>query len=152
MNIDNMQRLLAFYEAGAPHFDLVMNRPLVATTFHNELIPQLCGSAGCIAGSAFAMALADLPEREAAKIATHNIYSKDLHLNGRDAVSYTWAKVQPMALDFLGLEYPDNGDGEDIGMHPLFDQVLAPQDCTARQAAQAIRNVMDGKEPWHGVA
>lgn len=150
MNRDNMKRLLDFYEAGAPHFDLRMDRSLIATTYLDATIPQLCGSAGCIAGSAFAMSLSDKPRAEAREQSIESYYSDD-DLNGREATVYKWDRVEAEAMAFLGLEFLIDEEGDSYVIHPLFNPDEAPRNCTARQAAQAIRNVMDGKEPWVGV-
>lgn len=61
----------------------------------------------------------------------------------------SWMDVAKRALNYLGLEL--NPDDPSWYGHDLFDPFLAPHNCTPQQAAQAVQNVMDGKEPWEGV-
>lgn len=130
MNLENMQKLKAFFDAGAPHFHLDMNLPFgdaklpEIIRFADEPIPETCGTAGCIGGAAY-MLLSPNPE-------------KDLDLGVQ------WYIIGPKALALLDL--PDVGDS--YYGHPLFNNNLSPRGCTASQASIAIQNVIDGKEPW----
>lgn len=130
MNEENLRKLKAFFDDGAPHFHLDMRVPFGAadrsdmTRYINSPVPENCGSAGCIAGAAY-MLFEESP---------------DPHMHLVDQ----WDTVCPKALRHLGL--PNEGD-EFFG-HPLFDQNLAPEGCTAQQAAAAIENVLKGEFPW----
>lgn len=59
-------------------------------------------------------------------------------------IHFDWPGTRNTALRIFDL--PRNG--EYMG-HDLFDQDLAPEDCTPEQAAVAVRRVIAGKEPWN---
>lgn len=158
MNIENMQRLLTFYEAGAPEFRLDMATGLTAVLHHDKPVPDFCGSAGCIAGSAFVMWLNDHPEDQRKDISARFLspfVHEDMEpeINGPDESEptvYAWKRIRDVAGKFLDIPIEDVCDHGNPG-HALFHPGRAPSDCTATQAAQAIRNMLDGKEPWDGV-
>ena len=90
-------------------------------------VTESCGTAVCIAGSCIVLS------GQAAKF--------DGSGGGAD-----WFKVAAAALEWLDL--PDNGT---LYGHRLFAADLAPANCTPAQAALAVQNVIDGKQPWEGV-
>ncbi|AXI46859.1 hypothetical protein C1J03_13000 [Sulfitobacter sp. SK012] len=80
------------------------------------------GTAGCIAGTAV------------------HLFGDTRGMRYHDMVEgYFWEDIQAQARDLLGLpqDEPD-----------LFDYLLAPAPCTLKDAAEAIRRVMVGKEAW----
>jgi hypothetical protein len=143
-NTRRLKALLKWLEAGAPHFVFNMKEGL--TTYYKEdlkdhLVEQVetkglgaCGTMCCIAG--FAAQKAGL---------------KPSHVGH-------WPQVRDAALGYLGLpemETPAPGfrSGNWYG-HPLFSNVLAPEDCTPAQAAQAVRATIANPHdpnPWRDV-
>lgn len=87
---------------------------------HGLMTSEDCGTVCCIAGAAY--------------ILSHTAIPKE-HL--------PWETVRDVAQHWLGLEDNDMFFG-----HDLFSHHLAPDHCTPEQAAQAVQNVIDGKEPW----
>lgn len=135
MNTENCNQLLAWLDAGAPHAVFHMNSTniRVAAMDHDQISDYTldqqktkgigpCGTACCIAGAAVGMAHGDI--------------SKPLP-------PYSWVGLQVEALEFLELERNCQDHG-----HNLFNPYLCPEDCTPDQAAEALRRVMRGEEPW----
>lgn len=141
MNRDNMQRVLEFYEAGCEGYTFDIGSGLAWRG--DTVVPQLCGSAGCIAGTAFVMWLSDQPEQAVTGIAARSTLMSQAVDDGLCQYIFGWGPIRHRALAFLGLPDNDRAMG-----HALFDMMQAPRECTVSQAAQAIRNVMDGKDPW----
>lgn len=146
MNIENLNKIKTWLEAGAPHavFDIhVGNSPLtdegvcentsystVEEYFDGQPVPSDCGSICCIAGAAYLMSKA--PEGQLFPSITHQM-----------RLEPSWSTTRDTALEYLGL--PENNV---FFGHDLFDSALAPDGCTPAQAAVAVQNVIDGKEPW----
>lgn len=59
-------------------------------------------------------------------------------------------RVQERALELLGLPRMDKGPRWDCA-HDLFDPTNAPDGCSPRQAAQAVRRLIAGQDPWPGL-
>ncbi len=141
-NIENLKRLKGWLEAGAPHASFNMHEGLIVTT--DDADPE-CGTVCCIAGAAKLMAHAK--EGEVFPPLKKQV---ELTMSG----GAWWDEVRDEALRFLGLEHqatPHPNGGPKWYGHPLFSTDLAPAKCTPKQAAQAVQNVIDGKEPWEGV-
>jgi hypothetical protein len=62
------------------------------------------------------------------------------HGNSRPPHTCAWRFIEKDAQEFMGLP-PKPID--------LFDGELAPKNCTPAQAAQGLRNVMEGKPAWN---
>lgn len=121
-----LKALAHWLEHGAPHvvFDMTQGMTLPDEPEHlREAAQKGCGTVCCIAGYA---ALLDGYERPT------------------DAYpDLDWEPLRDQALNALGL--PNNGEWYG---HDLFDNELAPHNCTPTQAAAAVRRVIAGKEPW----
>ena len=130
MNIENLTILREWFLAGAPHYYLNMNLPYgnpadpEVVEYVDKPIPNSCGSAGCIAGAAYHL----LEERP------------DKHIPLEDQ----WDVIRPKAMELLDL--PEKGDP--FFGHSLFNSDICPDDVTPEMAAEAIQNVIDGKDPW----
>ena len=146
INVENCNKLLAWLEAGAPHAVFHMrfsNGPIENVcsiedlrTYYPSAYQQVeakgigaCGTVCCIAGAAAGMASGDIAK----------------------PLDEGWHDVTDKALKFLGIKRQSN-PVDSWMIHDLFDPFLAPENCTPQQAAQALRNVMEGKDPWEGVA
>lgn len=146
MNIERLEQMAQWLEDGAPH--VVFNMEYGGTQIGKFIdyeesdvdYPDVvlerdakglgdCGSICCIAGYAVAQYKG-------------NRYLQKL--NGH------WEAISRLALDILDLPSGQTTGDPYMG-HDLFDPNLAPHDCTPQQAAQAVRNVIAGKEPWEGV-
>lgn len=139
MSHENLTKLHNWLMAGAPHVAFNMDYGLlnVDSLSHSSrrTIREVelnkpgvgdCGTVCCIAGAAYQMATDSLGKvpRAAAEL-------------------LTWGEIQNKAAEWLGLTLDDEHT-----FHPLFDPNLAPDDCTPQQAAEAVQNVMEGKDPW----
>jgi len=147
----NRQKLIDFFDKGAPHFEFNMDRGLVVTLHHASEVPNLCGSAGCIAGAAFTMWLKTLEPSLRAEIVKKGVkrgdeITTDSEDDPEPQVEYDYHMVRDGALEFLGLSLDEDRGGH-FG-HPLFSPYLAPQGCTATDAATALRRTFDGLTPW----
>lgn len=132
LNLENLRLLKAFFDAGAPHYHFDMTLPYgdpkspEVREYVNTVMPNECGSAGCIAGAAY------------------QLFSEDPILFTHVRVQ-NWQEVGSTALKLLGLTEDYATDGY---FHELFDPELAPKGCTPAQASKAISRVMKGKKPW----
>lgn len=146
MNLKNLETLAQWLEAGAPHQNFTMEYALNLTEDiedepeffldqRGQTLDTDCGTVCCIAGAAFLMSKAPegqmLPDPET-QVTLVRRYPH-------------WNTLEKEALEWLGLEaqYPDASF-----QHDLFDPNMAPPRCTPRQAAEAVRRVMKGEEPW----
>lgn len=126
MNHKNLNQLIDWLDRGAPEALFSMNIGLrapdeVVDSFGDfefelpqseldKLHAKSCGSVCCIAGAA-------------------------AQFGGAPIVNdFGWADIQERALAFLGLP---NAHGHH--MLPVFDPDLAPEACTPKQAAQALK-------------
>lgn len=133
MNLEKLATLANWLDDGAPHVVFDMDIP-------NELI-----------GDAAIYRDPETIERYEIEAKQKNlgdcgtvccIAGYAVHLAGEAGEKdSSWDDVQSKALSILGL----TTDGED---HPLFNPLLAPENCTPQEAAVAVRNVMEGKHPW----
>lgn len=127
MNIQNLNRVAEWLEAGAPH---VIFNMLVGIGNVDELIDVSghsdCGTVCCIAGAAQLMSVA--PEGQE---------FPDIETQIQMQQNADWADTEEVALEWLGLQ--DDS---------LFSFHQAPDNCTPLQAAAAVRRVMAGQEPW----
>ena len=130
MNKANMEQLAQWLEAGAPHVEFDMSEGGSARGF---------GIACCIAGAAALMSIAD----EGEVFPTPD--QQDYYLTSHGGYTRPWDDVRATALDWLGLE--QTTVSRHYG-HPLFETTLAPPNCTPKQAAAAVRRVMEGEHPW----
>jgi hypothetical protein len=144
MNLKNLELLAEWLEAGAPHMvfdmkvglaDLQSDESVYDATSCYDVGEYLenrgisnntCRTAGCMAGAAVMLSNAE----NRGNWPGESVEAKLLKNLG-------WKATQREALQWLGLESED-----------LFDMNLSPQNCTPAQAAVAVRNVMNGKEPW----
>ena len=144
LNIENCNQLLNWLDDGAPHAVFNMdfcNMPLSVVTGddieadtddatrRDEIILEAktkgigeCGTVCCIAGAAAGMTQGDI--------------SKPLE-------EIQWHVIADTAIKFLGIEKQNT-----LMSHDLFDNCLAPENCTPAQAAAALRRVMVGEEAW----
>lgn len=147
----NRQKMIDFFDKGAPHFEFNMDRGLVVTLHHASEVPSTCGSAGCIAGAAFTMWLQTLEPTLRAEIVKKGVKRGDeITTDSEDEpepqIEYDYHMVRDGALEFLGLELNER-EGHHFG-HPLFSPGLAPRGCTAADAAEALRRTFKGETPW----
>lgn len=146
MNLENLEKIARWLEAGAPHviFDMehsVTHPADVASDLElseAEYLAQQnessrCGTVCCIAGAVYLMKRA--PEGQL-------FPSPEMQFAIEETVKY-WPGVYQEALGYLGLEFSNVEMG-----HDLFDPDLAPKNCTPAQAAEAVRRVMKGEAPW----
>jgi hypothetical protein len=144
MNVQNLERVAEWLEAGAPH--VVFDMKIGIADLRNDgsieeasvydtaeeyldakgVTNNTCNTVCCIAGAALMLAEAD-PVTGWPSLSTETGIQK---ING-------WIGVQETAARWLG-----------ISSYDLFSFELAPSSCTPAQAAVAVRNVMSGKEPW----
>lgn len=141
MNIEALEKLAEWLEAGAPELVFNMDYGIVSEDGLDleEMLVETgqtglggCGSVCCIAGAAYLMSIA--PEGS---------MFPDLNTQIQFQEEY-WHIIAGGALTFLGL--PPGRD--DFFHHDLFSSDLAPYNCTPKQAAVAVRRVIAGKEPW----
>lgn len=162
MNIENLKQLKDWLMAGAPHAILSMDIGISDLDHlyiaelgeeENEFIQNQklqkpdCGTVCCIAGAAQMMSHAEGGE----------IFPSIMKQNEILETSDSWLVTRDEALAWLGLEaqlfYSDDLHfRQDHFGHKLFSNRLAPDNCTPHQAAQAVQNVIDGKEPWEGIS
>lgn len=140
MNINNLKKLKAWLDDGAPHRVFSMDYGVLPISKINNQeefldLPEIernkpgigdCGTVCCIAGASYLMS-------------QHLIDSKE----GQEE---EWSVIEPAALSWLGLKLNDNDFG-----HKLFNPYLAPKNCTPQQAAMAVQNVIDGADAWTGI-
>jgi hypothetical protein len=149
MNLENLEKLAQWLEAGAPHVIFDMNVGVCPLTdqdvydqtdyltlqeyidAHPNPTPD-CGTACCMAGAAYLMSQA--PEGQ--------LFPS---LEAQAKMTTLWTSIRNTAADFLGLHISQERWW--VG-HELFDQSLAPNNCTPAQAAAAVRRVMAGEAPW----
>lgn len=120
-------QLLAWLDAGCPHYMFDMNWGLAVITEPGPETQPTCGTACCIGG----------------------YVAEQMGLNPLENQSAPWDRIQDLALDALELPHIDNYFG-----HPLFDPELAPQGCTPTQAAIAARFAFanpDHENPWEAL-
>ena len=143
----NRRKLIDFFDEGAPHYTIDMDRGLVTETYDFGQVPSTCGSAGCIAGAAFTMWLQTIdPARRATTVKRAQITQS--HDSDEDPqFEYDYQTVRDGALEFLGLPLTDHAGPLQYG-HPLFSSEMAPRGCTAADAARALRRTFEGKDPW----
>lgn len=133
MNMDNLEQLAQWLEAGAPHVVFNMSYYIAELdevgTDYEERAFRIesdqkglgdCGTVCCIAGYAAKMKC-------------------------KKTANSSWPETRDAAINILGLEHKHDAGG--MG-HDLFDPDLAPSNCTPQQAAAAVRRVMAGEEPW----
>lgn len=153
MNLENLEKLAQWLEAGAPEAVFSMNVGLApadqdtidtetAYVSINHMITETgqtgkgaCGSVCCIAGASALMSMND--DNPDGLFPSFKRQSEIHRTRGG------WGHNKREALYFLGLDNNDCHFG-----HDLFDSDLAPDNCTPAQAAVAVRKVMAGKEPW----
>lgn len=126
MNELNIMRLIEFFEAGAPDYDLRMGEWLILPP--DAVIPTLCGSSGCIAGAAYAMA-------------------GDIHISNRNSYLATHEGavrrfvcadgVEDVAADWMGLS-----------IHDADRLFCGNMEATPKDVVAALRNILNGKAPW----
>lgn len=118
MITENMFKLKAFFDDGAPDYCLDMNQPYAkSATF---------GSGGCIAGAAFMLTKVD---------ARPGIYSWE---EIRDvALEFTGLN---------SVEDPEIGHA--LFDPDLVQEAKHSTDITPENASRAIQNVIEGKDPW----
>jgi hypothetical protein len=135
-----MNQLLEWLEAGAPAFVFNMHSSVVSYDKHSLgdsfIFHQVkekglgeCGTMCCIAG-----------------------WAAQKHKNYE--TGFYWDTVGHLGRKYLGLPLIENQSTEDGWFfHPLFNPHLAPPNCTADQAAQAVRNTIADaySNPWVGV-
>lgn len=147
LNIENLNRLKAWLEDGAPHVTLNMRHGVrVIRNMDGE--PQ-CGTTCCIAGAAFAMSKGQMVEKGDITAWANELTDVYAGSEAEDLESYEidWGDLQDAAADWLGIK----DTGLRSGHIPLFSMYLCPSNCTPAQAAQAVQNVIDGKDAWDGV-
>ncbi len=162
MNIENLKQLKDWLMAGAPHVILNMNVGILdiddvhtisldaekENFLQNQVASKSdCGTICCIAGAAHMMSHAEDGE----------IFPSITKQNDILLTKGTWGATRDAALSWLGLERQYFTPSEDVFLaghfgHKLFENDLAPANCTPHQAAQAVQNVIDGKEPWEGIS
>lgn len=162
MNIENLKQLKDWLLAGAPHAILSMDVGIIeldnlyvadpsgeeSDFIQNQINSKPhCGTVCCIAGAAQMMSHADESE----------VFPSIQKQNEILETSDSWPFTRDEALAWLGLEAQqfassDPHFSQDHFGHKLFSNLLAPTNCTPHQAAQAVQNVIDGKEPWEGVS
>ena len=161
-NIDNLIKLRDWLLDGAPHAVINMHEGMYVTgnigllkenysdQFKDDQKNQDCGTVCCIAGAAHLMSHAKGDEIFPSIPRQEEIYEDEGY----------WDETRDKALMFLGLkreatEVTEDQENRGIGPswygHSLFASNYAPDNCTPQQAAQAVQNVIDGKEPWVGV-
>ena len=143
----NRKSLIDFFDQGAPHFEFDMTRGLVIKTYHEEELPTTCGTAGCIAGVAFAMWLRTLEPTERAEILRPSRIANPHDSDEPLETEFDYSFIRDGALKFLGLEWTKHEGIMQFG-HPLFSYTLAPRYCTPADAADALRRTFDGQDPW----
>jgi hypothetical protein len=123
LNLKNCQRLLNWLDAGAPHalFDMSLGFCTVEDYDLEDVHNQIETKGLGECGTVCCIA------GMAAAMAN----------DGINPSSQMWETIQHEAQMFLDLPSPT-----------LFNHRLAPKNCTAQQAAQALRNVMKGETPW----
>jgi hypothetical protein len=139
----NRQKLIDFFDQGAPHYRFDMGSGLKVDVYHSAEIPTTCGTAGCIAGAAFTMWLQSIEPEKRKRTVHQAAISADWSLDEDDTVEYDWDLILNGALEFLGLEKVS----EDHCGHPLFNFALGYK-ATASDAAAALRRTFAGQDPW----
>lgn len=135
----NLAKLADWFEAGAEHWTLDMKRgcTIARDTYSDKPIPETCGTAGCIAGAAFSLAVHEMDPFDRRRLFARATPKDDTQ------DEFAFDDVRKVALDWLGLEDDKSWYG-----HPLFSSDKAPEGVTATQAAAAIRRVIAGQDPW----
>lgn len=115
---EHWDKTIAFFEAGAPHFTIDMVDWLRRTrseeepeTYGDSPVPQLCGTAGCIAGVVYAIATG--------RGAPSDGPNMDVSHTAKAALGYSIYS---------------------LGMPLLFSPFAAPADVTAAECVEALRS------------
>lgn len=149
MNVPKLEELASWLEAGAPHiiFDMETCQLLVKDANRAKILVDSdavmtevdkkglggCGTICCIAGYVAFMANNE----------------KLFIVEGESKWDGHWVGVRDIALRELDL--PSNGEDERYG-HDLFSPYLCPENCSPKQAAKAVRLVVDGNHhPWNEI-
>ena len=106
MNYANMDRLIAFFDEGAPHTTFTMNKGLAwdITTGDDDPLPKsMCGTAGCIAGLAAQLSLADLSEARREEW-VYNYTCGSAGNPGDNFVEGDWDMCLYAAIKWMGME------------------------------------------------
>ena len=124
MNRENINKVIDWLKAGAPHAVFCMDYALVsinhldeddeyilANSEYQKLMAEDCGSVCCIAGAAAQFGGASPTEDR------------------------TWFEIQALALKFFGI---DPSEAEGMPMLRVFDPECAHSNCTPQQAAEAL--------------
>lgn len=127
MNHDNLNKVIDWLNKGAPETVFSMNYGLLAfddPSFiledgyelpycESKKIDEGCGSVCCIAGAAAQFG----------------------GMKPEDPTYREWTDIQDAALRFFGVHKPENCPW----MLPVFDPSYAPESCTPKQAAEALK-------------
>lgn len=139
MNVENMQKLLAWLKDGAPHSEFNMN---VGLEFQPkrykgyESVPAKCGTACCLAGASYMLEGG----------ITSSI--QELISEEEDEFELPWMIVFSHACKWLGLS---DTEGSEF-FNPfarLYDGVEnAYEAITLDMAIEAVERKLEGKKPW----
>jgi hypothetical protein len=137
--LPNLVRLAEFMDAGAPewNFDMLTGAMKKFDRYSGKPVPTECGTAGCIAGAAFSMALGDMTPQER--------YKTLRAAANQSENEFAFKVVAQVACDWLGLTYEEDA----CAHNPLFMIAGHNARATPEQAAIAIRNTIAGEaDPW----
>ncbi len=132
MNYENLNKLIDWLEAGAPHrvFSMTISNLPIDQVHYGDISLSAserrkfgnpdCGSVCCIAGAA-------------------------AEFGGMKPGAYEdWCDVQNAALEYLGID----PSSTDMWMLPVFDPEFAPSSCSPQQAAAALKRWAEN-QPFH---
>jgi hypothetical protein len=139
MKVENMNKVIAWLEAGAPHayFDMEYGVEDVYDDFFNQHysiykdVPKKedCNTVCCIAGAAALMSYAEDNQLKTVFPENH--------------VDMRWDEIEDRALCYLGLPKDDIAFG-----NQLFSHEIAPENCTPKEAAEAMKRLLKGEKAW----
>lgn len=135
MNVENMNKLLAWLKDGAPHSEFNMN---VGLEFQPkrykgyETVPAGCGTACCLAGACYMLG----------GFITDNI--KDLIYEDEDDFEMPWMDIFHLACDWLDISYKE---GSEL-FTPVGSDSTANEMITLDMAIEAVERKLEGKSPW----
>lgn len=169
MNDERLEKIAQWLESGAPevafdmseglaegrYFDDIYDHRgtsrLTAIAARNDRPEPECGTVCCIAGAAYLMSKAPegrvFPSPEVQlELMTERDCGEECETPEDYARHGDWMRVETSARDWL----EPTDFHEQVMLMRLFNSAIAPEECTPAQAAEAVRRLMAGQDPWPG--